>query len=482
MSEEKNIRLTVVQPSNEADNEIVIDFSLIFAHMKRLLVLWLAFAVALGAFAGAIGMILQQTAYVGDAMALIQFSYTDAVNGLAPNGEALDISMINSPVVLTEALRSLDIDLLRLEKIRSNIKITSVMSNRAQDQQTLYYNLLTKSGNLAIVDSLLDMNKAATRYIISFDYHNADYTREEGIQIVNEVVQAYQNYFNDTYNHNEALQNTVNVIDYRDYDYAEAASIFSSQLDQITSYLNSAQSGSGATFRSSETGFSFGDLLRQASTLNEIEMDRILSYIVINSVTSNDVSTQISYYQWRIENLKQEQAIQESKLASLTEQLAIYQKDPVLYIAGEGGGEVSSATDSYDRMIQEKLDTQETISNYIRTISYYESVIEGFQESKSVNKSDKETVEGYLESLSTNVNRLIEDVEATSNEYYDKVANADMVQLLVPAMAEGTKLISRNTLLIVGVTEAILLVCYLGASVICGVKQANAKRKTANEG
>ena len=75
MKEETNkIQLTVIQPSEADAGEIRIDFSAILEGMKRLLAVWLALSVALGALAAGLALAFQNFFYIGDAQALISFS------------------------------------------------------------------------------------------------------------------------------------------------------------------------------------------------------------------------------------------------------------------------------------------------------------------------------------------------------------------------------------------------------------------------
>ena len=475
MDDQRDIRLTLVQPQRQDDNEIIIDIPSIFVYIRRLFALWLALAVALGAIFGGIALFAANMKADRNATTIVRFTRSKD-----PNGNALDVTKLISPAVLTPALDRLGIDLMELEDIRDCFKITGIMSDEAKDQQKLYYDLFQKNGDLDTVDSLLEISYATSLYILSFDYNKAGFTQEEGIDIVNMVVAAYQDYYNETYSDNHPLTTTINVIDYHDYDYAEAASIFSDQLSQISSYLSSASSGSGASFRSSQTGYTFADLQRQASTLRDIELDELMSYIMINSVTANDIETEISYYQWRIENLEQSRAVQESRLASLTDQIALYQKDPVIYVTGEGNTPIAAASDmsnNYDSLIQDKLNTQASIADYTRTISYYESVIEGFREAETVEEKDKRTVEAYLDSLSAHVQRLAADVQTTAEEYYEKISLGDMLKIPVPGIVPPANNIYTDTAKIIVIVEAVLLLTYLAASVILGLRDANAEKK-----
>lgn len=311
--------------------------------------------------------------------------------------------------------------------------------------------------------------------------------QEDGIAFLNTLLRAYQDYCALNYNDNVSLKNPLNMIDYHDYDYAEAVNIFSTTLDNISNYLSGLNSGSGASFRSTQTGFTFQDLSRVVSLLRNVDLDRVSSYIIIHSISRYDAETEISYYNWLIENLTRQRTVQRTRLASLSDSIDTYDKDSLIIIASQDGGSVVSGSGdlnaNYDAMINEKLSAQATISSCTRSISYYESVIEGFQNSgASSNPADVERVDEYLRILNESVNQLIRNVFLTANEYYEKIAFANEIRVLVPATAEKIPLISSLALKIVLVVEALLFVFYVAYAFVLGIRDSNVLRKKESEG
>ena len=96
MDDERNIQLTVIRPPEEDGTEVRIDLAKIFGYLKRFFVLWLALAVVLGSFAVAVSSWRRNVTYIGDAMALITYSYDGASKGLSPDGSKLDPTKIQS--------------------------------------------------------------------------------------------------------------------------------------------------------------------------------------------------------------------------------------------------------------------------------------------------------------------------------------------------------------------------------------------------
>ena len=476
MDEDRNIRLTVVQSEDAGEAGLRIDLARIFGYLKRLFVLWLALAVGLGGVAAGVGIWLRNSTYNGDAMALIGYSYDGASSGLTPAGGKLDPTKITSPAVVEAALAETKLGEEYMDPIRMNVKVTSLMSDEARDQMLLYEKLLEKNANMDVVRTLLNTKTRSTRYIVSFDYLHAGLTRETGIVLLNALLEAYRSYFEDTYNYTETLGSSLNVLDYKDYDFYETVAIFSDALDDIQSYLRRVDASDSSAFRSTETGYTMNDLYERADLLKDVDLDQISAYISLNHVTRNGPDREITHYQWVIENLTHLRAVQEAALASLTETINTYQKDPVIYSAE---GEITDGeTDTYDTLIGDKLSAQSRISRYSRTIRYYESVIEDLQTGEKAPPEMVAQADADMAALSEKVQALLNDVNATVDEYYEKASFEKTVRLLVPALAKPASITGGTTKKILLLTEGGLFVLYLGAAVILGLRSANRRDET----
>ncbi|MBR4212191.1 MAG: hypothetical protein IKR84_07385, partial [Oscillibacter sp.] len=395
-----------------------------------------------------------------------------------------DITKIKSPSVLEEALNEMGLDLLDMKDYRDAVEINGMIPSSAYERLSMYYDLIQKNSanmDLDALSSLLDTGINVSQYVISFHYRDAKLSRKEGVAFLNALLRAYRNYYMRVYTHDLSMGNPLSIIDYREYDYAEAANIFANSLNNATSYLSSLESAAGS-FRSTETGLTFHDLYRSANLLKNIELDRVSSYIVIHSVSDNDAETEVSYYKWRIEQLEQQRNVQRTRFYSLEDSINNYRKDDILIINGiNGNSVVSSPADvnaNYDSMIQEKLEAQASIASSTRSISYYERVIQGFERADGPSRpEDIARVRESLESLNEKVNQLILNITQTANEYYETIVSVDKVRVLIPPTMEDPDLITITTVKIVLVVEALLFLCYLGAACVAGIREANPPKK-----
>ena len=472
MEPEKNIQLTVIQPQDQED-EISIDLYEIWHGVKRFFALWLALAIAVGAIAAGIGIGTRKLVHAADASALLEYDLDE--------DSAVDISRLQMPSLIEEAMNSVGISVDQLNDVRNGISITALMSEDAYDQQTLYYNMLAKNGtNIEIVRSLLNTNETSNRYIVSLDYQEAKLTREEGIALLDAIIAAYQRYFNSTYNDNAMLGSSLQVIDYKDYDYAEALNVFRQTMNEIQEYLEQAMEGDMNTFRSNATGYTLADLLQIEQMLRQTELSRISSFIEANGVTSKDIKTEIAHYEWLIQEEKRARSVQESKLTSLEQTIGGYTREPLVYTTDETGMLVKSSqdeADAYDVMILQKLEVQEAISESNTTIRYYESVIEKLSQRESVVQENINTADEYLTSFNAKLNHLIEDVNETVTEYYEKAVRENALRIVVPATAETQGIMQGKWIKYMMILEVVLLLGYLGTGFMYGMIKANPRKK-----
>ena len=477
MEEDKNVFLTILNDSrDDADEELKVDFGLIGKHAKRLFALWLCLAFGLGCLSGACGLLSQKVLEECVAKALIS------------SHGSYDVTRIKSPAVLEEALNELGLDILDAEKFRNAVEISGVIPSAAYERLSMYYDMINKNGanmDLSSLDALLNAEYSISQYTVSFHYRDAGLAQQEGVAFLNALLRAYRNYCVKVYKHDISMGNSLGVIDYREYDYAEAANIFNNTLSTITSHLSSLEDAAGS-FRSTDTGLTFQDLRRTASVLKNIDLDRISSYIVIHSVSENDAETEIAYYRWRIEQIEQRRNVQRTRFYALEDSINNYRKDDILIINGVNGNSVvSSPTDvnaNYDSMIQDKLDAEAAISSSTRSIRYYESVIEGFETAEATSKpEDNAFVRESLKILNEKVNQLISNVNRTANEYYETVAFVDEVRVLIPPTSEVPPLITMTTVKIVLAVEALLFFGYMGMASVSGLREANPPKKEQSD-
>lgn len=482
--DERYLNITLQNENDDKDN-VVISFPTIFKMLKKYLLIWIITAVVTA-------MLIFSATYVFSSddnkklSALVSFTYSGIEKGLDPNGNTFDVNQIKTPAVIEAALTELGEPLSNLENIRQGISISGVIPSDAIDRITAYKSVYenAQSGNLNAAQAMLDVEYYPTQYEVKFNYAASGYDSNKAALVFNTMLDCYRDYFFETYGYNRALGSAVSTLNYNDYDYAEAIDVFSTTLDTLKSYVNNLANDDTTRFRSSITGYTFADLSESIKTISDIDLDVISSYITVNNVTK-DKTALIDYYNYRVDSLNRQKTIAAERLASLNTSIETYEKDTVL-IFGNGTENTDTnytlASETYNDLISEKIETQSELSNATQQINFYNKRIEALKGTTTASKAKIEKVEADLKSLNEKINTLIDDINKTANEYYETVSYANAYNILVPATSSSINELknaikeSEKPFLVV---EVLLAAVYIAYAVVLGILDENKKRKAA---
>ncbi|MBQ9897848.1 MAG: lipopolysaccharide biosynthesis protein [Ruminococcus sp.] len=497
--DERNVNVTIKNESDEKD-EVVISLSGIFKKLRKYFLLWLVTAVVIGGFVfglNAFTIIRNKPALT----ALISFNYNGVEQGLDPAGGVLDVNTVKNPNVISAALATLGIYdeyASEVEAIRAGIKVIPVTPSDAIDRMTVYQSVMDKatSGNLAAAQALLDTTYYPTQYKVQFSYAETSLSGDKAVEVFNQILESYRDYFYGQYGYNAAVGTSVTVVDYNDYDYAEAVDVFSTTLNALQTYVkqlsveeskyysvsNNGTNNFTSHFRSNTTGYTFADLSEAIKTVNDIDLDRISSVITVNNLTKNKADT-IAYYEYRIQQLTRQQTQYTEVLATIQDAIASYEKDTIVVFNGttdDGSMTSTLASDEYNKLIDQRITTQTNLSSTTQQIAFYTERKTALEKSNSSNDPARiEQLETQFADLHTKVVDLVDSVNATANEYYEKVAFANAYSILVPAVNSGTAAfatIVKASLTPIILAEALLLLAYLALAFITAIIAENKKK------
>lgn len=480
--EERYLNVTLKNEEEKKD-EVVISFSSIFKKLKRYFIIWVAAAVVLALLTFVFTAVFSNVKQENSISAMISFTYDGIEEGLDPNGNDFDVNSLKNPAVIEAALTELNQPLKYIEAIRQNITIEGELPHDAIDKIRTYKSVYEESGNLAAAQSMLDVEYYPTMFTVTFNYAKAGFNNSTAVQVFNMILECYRDYFFETYGYNQALGSAVSALDYRDYDYAEAIDVFDTTLSTLENYVNNLSKEDTTRFRSSETGYSFSDLYQAINTLRTIDLDILSSYITVNNVTK-DKDNLITYYQYRIDELGRQKIIAQESLASLTDSIESYQKDTMIVYGNNAEGvdtDYTLASEQYDNLIQQKQDAQTTLSTATQQIAYYEQRVKALDGKSAADNTKTEKVENDLSSLNVKINKLLDDINKTADEYYETVSFANSYNILVPASSSAIKNTMRLSIehakMPIIVLEVLLLVIYIGFAFVTSIIDENKKNK-----
>lgn len=479
---EQNVNLIVKQEDKHEEEELVISFSAIFRKLKKYFVVWFMVAVLVGGAIGGVSVFFNTTSS-SPVHAVVSFNYDGIEKGLNPDGTEFDYSSLKNPKVIERALKECDMDLNLLESIRSNIRIEGKVPEDAYQRLNTYRNVLDSaaSGQLAAANAMLDVTWYSTQYNITFKYGSTGLTRSDAVQVLNAMLDAYNDYFFEQFGYNEALGNALSALDYTEYDYAEAVDMFRTTLNQLNRYVTGLATDDNARFRSNVTGYTFADLKTAIASIQSLDLDLISSLINVNNLTK-DKERLKGYYEFRIENLERQKKTNEETLTAVETAFAAYEKDQVIVFSDAVGGNTQTTVSSqaYDDLITRRLDAQAALSDTNQNIAYYKQRLQTLNKAASTSKENLERIESDLAKLNTKVNDMIKLVEDTADDYYQNVSLSDAFNILVPAtsaVAATVKSgISKAVVPIAGV-EVLWFVFYVGLSFVQALIEETNRRK-----
>ena len=482
---ERNLNITLKNQDEDKD-EVVISLSTISRKLKKYFAIWIAAAIVSGVLAGAYAII---TTHVNKVPldALISFSYSGIEKGKDPYGRKFDVYTIASPSVIESAINELNIESTEAEYIRQGITIEGIRPKDAVDRITMYQSVLDTSGNINAAEKILETSYNPTQYHVYFDYNNTNLTDEEAVNVLNTILEKYQDYFYETYGYNETIGVSVKGIDYDTYDYSEAIDVFNDTLGTLRSYVKQLASEDTTRFRSSYTGYTFDDLSEAIQSIRTIDLEKISSYIVVKNITK-DKEASLAYYDYRIQSLTRTKATYEERLVSLNESISQYQKDEVVVFNNGGVADsqdlrYSMASDQYDKMYQQKINVVESLAETKQKINYYKERQAILNASESTS-GRSEKVEAELASAYEKINNIVDLVSETADDYYRNVTFKNAYNVLVPASNTASDRISNiidNFKIPFVLIEALCVFAYFAVAFIEALSYDTKKRRLAKE-
>lgn len=468
MANKDERNLNIIINSAEEDDRPVISISTLLKKMRRNFMLWLVaavvFVVAAFGYAGF-------TTHVKKAKleALVSFSYDGVEKGLDPSGRKFDVTTIKNPAVIESALTELNLSLEELENIRKGIDFIGTMPKDAVERLKVYESVLLQgnNGSMSAAEKILETTYFPTQYTVTFDYNETGLTDSEAVDVFNEILNNYKDYFYMTYGYNESLGNAVSTINYSDYDYTEAIDVFDNSLLSLKRYVKELANEDDTRFRSASTGYTFDDLYEAINTVETIDLDKISSYITVNNLTK-DKDEALAYYEYRIKSLSRQKAQLEEQLQTYEDSIAAYEKDQIIVFGGgeEANTQSSLASAQYDKMFGEKNNTASELARVKQQINDYKDRQQSLKSGAVGSKAMLQKVDENLSALNDKISNLVELVCDTSEEYYKDVTFKNAYNVLVPATNTSSDRMAR---IINNAKMPLVLLEFLGFAVFFAV-------------
>lgn len=226
------------------------------------------------------------------AVTVIEYTGSQASEGLSPDGSDIDTSEIYATNLVSQAMKALGIEYTEAttDDIRMNIQVEPVITEEdLQVQQSKLEN------------GEKDYEFIPTRFVVSFNCgvgNGKEYPRK----VLNQILQEYAVYYGKNHVNTSLAANPVSDITSKGYDYLEMAEVMDSTLENMIEHLSDKVEWN-SEFRSSRTGRSFQDLLEEFEFIREVEVRQLLSEILEGRVTK-DRDLLLDKYKNRNNNLE----------------------------------------------------------------------------------------------------------------------------------------------------------------------------------
>ena len=319
------------------------------------------------------------------AQTLIEFTNPQASDGLYPSGDKIDVDEIRSSSVIWNALDSINRS-DSVDVIRRKTTVTAVISDQDSAIQAAKW------------DDGLEYDFFPTQYIITYESDSAE-SASEARRILEAIVDSYIALFSSKYMSANEVPNSVESLRNLNYDYLEWAEILDNFVNTDRNYLIT-MSDEEPLFRSSQSGYSFRDLLNEYNLISSIYLPSLYAIILENHVTM-DPELLIARYQYRkdqnnlaIKNYEEALAVVETMLATYTEK----NDESIQFLWG--GGETSDSDT-----------TQAVGGNYMLSLVL-----------RPENESDLNTYDSIIDRY-VRLRTYLEE-KKTDNEYCDYVFSA----------------------------------------------------------
>lgn len=423
-----------LQVENPEDNGQQIDIVNVVTDMKKkkrlygyLLVFAACVGVCLGLIVAGVQYLLGNSSY---ARAVISFQYEGIEDGLDPNGAAFDINKIKAPVVIEDALNTLGITDISAEDIRKNIVIEGVIPEDAVERITVIKEMALEDASN--YEKILDVSYFPSQYVI-YLYKDSFMSGTDTTAILNAILESYRTYFMDTYANTEVLTVTGNLIDYKEYDYAEAIDMLESQMEIMIDYVAERRE-QASDFRSSNTGLSFGDIETSLRTVEEIDLSNLVSYVE-NTTLSKDKVRMKEYYEYKIRKYNMKLSELQVQLTTVQNTIDTYAKDPVVIVSSqESTQELTQTNEYYDKLIEQKLSLNKQIAATNTELNEAYELLNSLNSSTRKNSQEEyDYADAMLEKVASTLAEWVTLTEDTTEEYYSTTLFSNAYKIAVPA-------------------------------------------------
>jgi len=429
--------------------------------------------VAISLAAGFIGGYVVNTMQTYTCTLGFKYNHEEAAQGLARDGESkLDPYEIQNPVVIRAALQNMGMDSTDydVKGIRQNIAITKVVTDLDKEV----------SESAALLGEKYDV--IATEYEMKFTY-DAALGDEFGSKMFSNIIKEYDKFLLAKYYNKKNVADFAKVIKDSDADYMIIADTMNQSIEDIIAYMDE-MAGYYPEYRSTVTGYTFAELSLLYQNLRDIQYSKYYGNIREGNL-SKDTEMIIKSYQKKVKDLREEFDVNFYISENYKNEIKTFYdsyKESGLYLQAERvrknvdstnnrdqdvlhDRELEEYKNTYDQIILNYADRASTATDALRTVDYYNEIIDAFAADSVPEATKKRLVEKnevLLDEITVLSERYSTLANETINELYASRVNNDLQYLIVPEVSKDkpVKLIAVFLMIVMGGLSLIAVLVY----------------------
>ena len=409
LSIEKESQINVVV-NRQGDSDDVIDLMRVFHNMSvggRLFVWVLILCMVVGVCAPLLLYQFRDSNLRVASVVTLDYDVLDTTNPLitptpkpvedltAPDGTELDVSMLTSSYVLSEALRGVTLsENITVAQLRNNISIERMLTEDSRRQQEVAKQMLADKNNAAYAQlqsiKLTYVNQVIVSLTNGFGEVNSSnkiYLPDDELRLLlDRVTAAYNDYLAMTYADLKIPGDEISVIDTENLDIMESVDSLRQALTNLYVYCDSKTDEIKA-YRSFRDGRSLTDLMPVLQTARDVNVEYLYSYISASSVAV-DRDAMIAKYRYQLREAQTKLDTVNEQIATTADILKNYKHDQIYVEQQEADSSKSTkiTTEYYNNLILQQAANYENANKLEISIEELKVKIESLQsESASAN-------------------------------------------------------------------------------------------------
>ena len=254
----------------------------------------------------------------------------------APDGEALDLSVVTSSPVLSKALDGLALSKpVTIENIRNNLVVTRILTNESSRAREVLAGL-ADAKNAELYNRLESTQmKYQNRFIVSLTngFGDADsnvkydLTSEELTILLNRILDAYNDTMIQQYANVRLPEDKISLIDTAEMDLPEVLDSLGNALDDLLEYIDE-QPETAKAYRSWQTGMSLNEWTKSIRTVQSVSVDYLDAYVYAKGLMRDRDAVALTY-RYRLRTLQSDLDKVNENIAATAELLKSYKNNEV---------------------------------------------------------------------------------------------------------------------------------------------------------